>query len=151
MLDHAIIQRVYAPGVQRRVQKLNADRHGGIHNGDHQNVHTNIKRGHAKRADGNHTGTENHGAAHAEVVEQAPCYQAAHRANDSTWHHEQARGSSAVAHNLLHIERQHNLGADKRCLQQRDQNNGGTELWRLQHANAQNGVFQLELTTAENA
>ena len=149
MLDNAVVQRVQAPGVQRRHDGLHAHAQAGVHEDDERHRRVQRKAYQAAPTDGGNGGTGDDNAARPQLVEQA----AGEIAHNGTHHgarqHDKASAQRRDAQQVLQVDWQQHARAHQCGLQHGNHDNGGCVAAALQHGNLKQRNFQLELTAHE--
>ena len=145
MLDHAVVQRVHAPGVQRRHRELQADdeRRIGEHHRDEVRVDAEARQ--ARGAQHGHEHAGHRHLPHAEAVEQAARHKAREGADDGTGQHGQTGHSGREPEGALNVQRRDDLGTQERRLHDDDDAGRRGIGARLQDAHVQHGLRQLQL------
>ena len=145
MLDDGVIERVHAPGVQRRHGELQADDERGIgeHHGDEARVDAEPRE--PRRAQDGHDNAGHRHLPQPEAVEQAPAQKARKGADDRARQHGHAGHGGREAEGALDVEGRDDLAAQKRRLHDDDDDGGRGVGPRLQNAHVQHGVLKAQL------
>ncbi len=145
MLNGLVGQRIHTPGVHGRHGELDADGHDRVHQRDHQDGGVNLVADEADERAGDATYADEHRAAHAMLVEQAPGEQPRERADDRAGEHRHAADGGALPQHALNVKRHDGLDADERGLEQRDDDDDRAVLLGFQDIDAQHGLVKVQL------
>ena len=151
VLNGLVGERVHAPGVDRRHRELDADGEHRIHHRDQNDGRIGAELGKAQHATQDDSGTDEHGHADAELVEQASRQHARKRADESTRQEGESAYRGALAEHALDVERHDGLHADEGSLEEGDDDNDGAVVGRFENVDAQHGLGKVELAICVEA
>ena len=145
VLNRLVGKRVHAPGVDRRHRELDADGEHRVHHRDQKDGRIGTELGEAQHAAQDDSGTDEHGHADAELVEQTPRQHARKRADEGTRQKGESAYRGALAKHALDVERHDGLHADEGGLEEGDDDDDGAVVGRLKDVDAQHRFGKVEL------
>ena len=151
VLNGLVGERVHAPGVDRRHRELDADGKHRVHRRDQKDGRIGAELGKAQHAAQDDSGTDEHGHADAELVEQTSRQHARKRADESTRQKGKSAYRGALAEHALDVKRHDGLHADESGLEEGDDDNDGTVVGRFENVDAQHGLGKVELAICVEA